>query len=476
MFFRPIVSNGTTPAPAGDKLNAMTYLTRRMLTRAAALSTAAAVAFATVATGTAAPGSTLGPDDIPGLSWPPPAGAPSPDTDPFYQPPETLPARPGELIRAQDAPQLLDLAGDGGPGSAERILYTSTTEDGDRVATSGTVLKASGTWHGKGPAPTLVYTPGTRGSGDLCAPSRSSFQLFGVDTGNGALNVNYEYPFHAAASALGMNVVVVDLIGLGTPGQHTYVNNPEQGQATLDAARAGLSRLGLPADSPVGFFGYSQGGGAAAAAAEMASSYAPELNVKGTFAGAPPADLLEVVDAVDDHAITGVLGYALNGALERHPELAPLKDKYFNDRGKEFLADTRDRCIADSIARWGLTDTRTLTTDGRSFGEIARDDDRLRSVLESYRLGSTYTDVNAPIMIANGRNDDTIPWQQARDTAARYCEAGGTVQFVTDPLPSILPKSAINHAVPMLTTAGPAMTYMVDRFNDRPAPNNCGRF
>nr|WP_227590372.1 lipase family protein [Corynebacterium glyciniphilum] len=463
----------TTAMVGAYKLTDMTYFTRRLLTRATALSTATVITLAAGITGAAAQGS----DSIPGISWPPPAGAPATtDSDPFYLPPDSLPDTPGEVIRTQDAPQLLDLAGTDGPGSAEKILYTSTTEDGDRVAASGVVLKASGTWHGKGPAPTLVYSPGTRGSGDICAPSRSSYQLFGVDTGNGAVNLNYEYPFHAAASALGMNVVVVDLIGLGTPGQHTYVNNPEQGQATLDAARAGLSQLGLPSDSPVGFFGYSQGGGSAASAAEMASSYAPELNVKGTFAGAPPADLLEVVDAVDRHAITGVLGYALNGAMERHPELASLQDEYFNDRGKEFLADTKDRCIGDSVVRWGLTDTRTMTKDGRSFGEIARDDERLRSVLESYKLASAYTDLNAPLMIANGKNDDTIPWGQARETAARYCEAGGTVQFVTDPLPSILPKSAINHAVPMLTNAGPAMSYMVDRFNDRPAPSNCGRF
>ena len=66
--------------------------------------------------------------------------------------------------------------------------------------------------------------------------------------------------------------------------------------------------VGAAADSPIGFDGYSQGGGAAAGAADHAATYAPELNVKGTFAGAPPADLLEVVKAVDNHMIAGVAG------------------------------------------------------------------------------------------------------------------------------------------------------------------------
>ena len=398
------------------------------------------------------------------------------DSDPFYIPPSELPEENGELIRSQDAPQLLNMASDDGPGSAEKILYNTTDENGNNVAASGTVLKPTGEWQGKGPAPTMVFTPGTRGTGDVCAPSRSSYQLFGFDDGNGAVNLNYEYPFHAAASAMGMNVVVVDLIGLGTPGQHSYVNHLEEGTATLDGARAGLDQLGLPGDSPIGFYGYSQGGGASAAAAERAEDYAPELNVKGTFAGAPPADLLEVVDSVDDHAITGVLGFTLNGALERHPELASLQDEYFNDKGKQFMADTKDRCIGDAVGRWGFTDTRTLTKDGRSFGEIAREDERLSDVLDSYKLASKYDKLNAPMLMVNGKNDDTIPWEQARDAASRYCDAGGDVQFTTDPMPEVLPGYVINHAVPMLSNAGTAFNYMVDRFNDKPTPNNCGQF
>ncbi|MGO1948161.1 MAG: lipase family protein [Mycobacteriaceae bacterium] len=427
---------------------------------------------------TDASGSVLsGESVLPGVDVPPFSGESNADgSNPFYVPPETLPENPGEIIRSQDAPQLLNMASDGGPGSAERILYSTTNEHGERVAASGAVLKPTGKWQGKGEAPTMVFTPGTRGAGDICAPSRSSHQLFGFDDGNGAVNLNYEYPFHAIASAMGMNVVVVDLIGLGTPGQHTYVNHLEEGTAALDGARAGLSQLGLPGDSPIGFYGYSQGGGASAAAAEQASTYASELNVKGTFAGAPPSDLLEVVDYVDDHAITGVIGFALNGALARHPELAPLQDEYFNERGKEFLADTKDRCIGDTVGRWAFTDTRTMTKDGRSFGEIAREDERLFEVLESYKLANTHKDLNAPMLMVNGKNDDTIPWEQARDTAARYCEAEGTVQFTTDPMPEVLPGFVINHAVPMLSNAGTAFQYMVDRFNDEPAPSNCGGF
>ena len=143
------------------------------------------------------------------------------------------------------------------------------------------------------------------------------------------------------------------------------------------------------------------------------------------------------------------------------------------------MASTADECIGNSVAHWAFTDTRTLTKDGRSFSELIQADDQLREVLtdSNYKLGSRA--LNAPMLLANGRNDDTIPWSQARDLAAEYCSSGGTVQFDTDETPSILPKSVINHAVPMLTQAGSAFQYLYGRFNDtgdQPAPSNCGQF
>lgn len=448
-----------------------------VLTTALAVATALAV---TVSTATPATAGDAGDATVPGVPPSLTASDPTialPADDPFYTPPDRIPATPGSLIRSQFAPQLLDAFDTGdAPGRADRILYTSTTQDGVKVATSGVVLQPSGKWNGPGPTPTVVFAPGTRGAGDHCAPSRSGALLAGVGTDNGTLNlnINYEYPFHALASALGYRVVVVDLIGLGTPGQHTYVNHTEEGHAVLDGARAGLEFAGAPADSPVAFFGYSQGGGAAAGAAELAASYAPELNVRGTFAGAPPGRLDTVAGAVDGNLIAGVLGYALNGVWARHPELVSLKDEYFNEEGHRYVSSTADECIITSVLNWGLRDSRTLTRDGRSFPEIIRADPRLRDVLSdtNLRLGSRRP--ASPVLVVNGRNDDTIPWSQARDTAADYCSLGATVQFTTEETASVLPRSAINHAVPLLTQAGTAFRYINDRFNNVPAPSNCG--
>lgn len=99
---------------------------------------------------------------------------------------------------------------------------------------------------------------------------------------------------------------MTDYEGLGTPSMHTYVGRVAEGQAVLDTARAAMRLPGSSLDphGPVAFWGYSQGGGATASAAELASSYAPELHIVSTYAGAPPADLKELLPYADGSALS----------------------------------------------------------------------------------------------------------------------------------------------------------------------------
>ncbi|GAA5016565.1 hypothetical protein GCM10023335_42410 [Streptomyces siamensis] len=83
-------------------------------------------------------------------------------------------------------------------------------------------------------------------------------------------------------------MVVTDYVGLGaTDRLHAYVNRLDGGHALLDAVRAtrALPTASITEQSRVGLYGYSQGGGASAAAAGLQPSYAPELTLSGTYAG-----------------------------------------------------------------------------------------------------------------------------------------------------------------------------------------------
>ncbi|MCQ9340955.1 lipase family protein [Corynebacterium phoceense] len=206
-------------------------------------------------------------------------------------------------------------------------------------------------------------------------------------------------------------------------------------------------------------------------AAEFAEAYGPDLNVRGTYAGAPPADLERVMHAVNGSAIAHVLGYAINGFAERDPQFRDAILANFNDRGKAFLRDAATSCIGESVATWGFTRTQTLTAHGESLEELSIKEPIIGETLRRQKLGQHTP--NAPIYIANSPTDDLIPYGQARALAGAYCQAGATVNFVAEPGTALAPGAALGHAVPLMASVPKGLVYLFDLFTNKPAPNNC---
>src|SRR5690606_20939429 len=124
------------------------------------------------------------------------------------------------------------------------------------------------------------------------------------------------------------------------------------------------------ASDPIGFHGYSQGGGAAASAAELASTYAPELTVKGRYAGAPPADLSKVIDHIDGTSIAAGIGYAVNGMYDRYPEVRSILNKNLSAHGKHVLKTISTQCLENSVMSFGLMHTSSWTKSGEPLSRI----------------------------------------------------------------------------------------------------------
>lgn len=199
----------------------------------------------------------------------------------FYHPPADLPATNGTLIRTEPLPLGLSIPGLDGrpmPGTATRLMYRSTDSNGRAVGVTGAYIEPSAAWRGTGPRPLVAVASGTMGQGDQCAPS---FALQHPLTLTGdTLSVGYEALAIYRLLATGAAVVVTDYVGLGaTDRLHTYVNRLDEGRALLDAARAARTVPGASVTdrSRVGLYGYSQGGGASAAAAELQPTYAPDV-------------------------------------------------------------------------------------------------------------------------------------------------------------------------------------------------------
>lgn len=177
---------------------------------------------------------------------------------PFYEPPSPLPAGdPGDVIRHEPTSFYLDpLKLTKANAEAHRIMYRSIDTHGDPMAVTGTVLTSRYPWIGAGPRPVIGFAAGTQGLGDECAPSKRM-----------AAGLEYEGVFLEGLLQRGYAIAITDYQGLGTPGNHTYVNRATEAHAVLDAVRAAqrLPDAGLPDAGPVLTAGYSQGGQASAA-------------------------------------------------------------------------------------------------------------------------------------------------------------------------------------------------------------------
>ena len=393
----------------------------------------------------------------------------------FYTPPDPLPpGAPGDVIRSEPSRLVLEPSGQLGAimATGTRIMYRSIDARGNPMAVTGTYFEPYNDWPGEGPRPLIVYGPGTQGQGDQCAPSRQFNQ--GIHWSPWLdIAFNYEELFVATMVARGFAIVMTDYQGLGTPGLHTYVNRVAEGDAMIDAGRAAmrLPETSLDPHGPLAFWGYSQGGGAAAAAAELAPSYAPELHVVGTYAGAPPADLKELFPYADGSALVGVVGYALNSMITTYPEFEQVIRDKLTPRGEDLLYKVQDQCIAETITKFMFRHLQPYFN--QDIFQLV-DEEPFSSLFDMQRIGRLKP--NSPVLINSNRFDPLVPWTAANQLGRDWCALGADVEFRTNEEPPFLNKLVVNHALPMLVDGESAMQWIADRFNGVPTAPNCGTY
>ncbi|WP_235828061.1 lipase family protein [Actinomadura rubteroloni] len=376
-----------------------------------------------------------------------PADVTPPAQDAFYTPPSPLPqGKPGDVIRSRQSQYPTF-----GDAKAWQVLYRSESATGEPIAVSGTVVVPTKAWTGGGKRPLVTWGVGTRGLGDACAPSYTL-----------ATGLDYEALFVADALSRGWAVAITDMQGLGTPGQHTYEVGQSQGRAVLNIARAAerLDETGLGADAPVGIMGYSQGGTSAGWAAQLAGTYAPDLQVKGTAAGGVPADLLAVAKSLDQGPFAALMYMAAVGYDAAYPELN--LQKYLNDAGKKLLADTKDLCLVSVDVLPALFNTAfKKISDFTTTNPLDQPDWQAR--LKENRLGGTAP--SAPVFQAQAVFDEIIPFQQADTLHKEWCAKGANVTWKT--------YLFAEHALGMVQSEPDSMAFLADRFAGKPAQGNC---
>ena len=335
------------------------------------------------------------------------------------------------------------------------VRYETTTEDGSRAPVTATLYD---TPDAKG---LVAFAPGTRGLGDHCAPSNSPAILRTAH--QKSVNIDYERGIVRKLVDAGYRVIVTDYVGLGTPGTHTYLNRVDQGHAVIDAARYAAHD-----GEKIAFWGYSQGGGASAAAAELVADYAPELNVVAAFVGAPPADPLAVLEQATSKQISAVAGFAAVSFASTYPDFREALYAELNEEGVDTLETLSNACMAEAprVAPKPFTE---YTKSGESLAELAQANATLRARLDQNKLGRVPTSM--PTLVLTNPADDLVPSQQVTQLARDYCSVGAPVEYRAVAMQGVRPEAPFAnvdgsaHTLPLYLESSNAITWLNERFD-----------
>jgi pimeloyl-ACP methyl ester carboxylesterase len=341
--------------------------------------------------------------------------------------------RPGTVLDSErlDAPGIY--------GTVWRVRYRSTSVAGRPVEVTAIVARPSGAAP-EGGHPVLAWAHGTSGVADECAPSAA-----GAD-GVVGLQVMLDAGFVVAAT---------DYEGLGTPGVHPYLVSTSEGRSVLDAARA--ARQVADASEVVLALGVSQGGHAVLAASEIAGEWAPELDLAGTVAVAPAADLGIIVPATfRPSPLFGFAALVAAGWADAYEELS--EDDVLGPSGLELAEAARQgSCISEVFDAAGRADEEGLVA-------VAPQDlpDWSRRIEEN----TIHPDrVSGPVLLVQGTADVVVPRQLTDQLASSFCAAGVEVRYST--------YEGADHGSAVIAAFADIRQWGEDRLAGRPADTTC---
>lgn len=356
------------------------------------------------------------------------------ETEDFYMPPAPMPPGPaGTLLRTADAPAL---AASMGAGSATKVLYSSVGIDESVIAVSGVVAVPAGNPPQDG-WPVVAWAHGTTGVADACAPSRDE-TLFGYSG------------YLAEMLSRGYAVVATDYEGLGTPGDHPYINKVSEARGVIDSVRAahqleaGTAALLSPEWVVIG---HSQGGQAALATAELDPSYGdPALPLKGV-AGLAPASMLPMLPAaLVGSGFEGYLAFAAAGIVASTPGIT-MAD-LFGPAGLE-------RATALETGCWNeVMEAFSTLPAAEFFHRTPAGHAAVETYLAANEPGTM--PMGVPTLLLQGSDDTTIPAVATEMLRGRLCGAGESVDHRE--------YAGVDHGGILWASGADLSTWIADRF------------
>jgi hypothetical protein len=378
-----------------------------------------------------------------------PPQVPLPSVDPFYVYDGPLDGHPpGTVLDTRTMPygfhQLTT------PITSTQVLYRTTDQFDRPTTTVATILRPLV----PGPPKVISYHMAYDALGSECDPSYTL-------TGNGAYSQagTFEQGVITGYLASGFTVVVPDYEG---PDLEWTIGR-QSAYAALDGVRAAESVLGLPSSTPVGLAGYSGGSVPTQWGAEVAPTYAPELNVVGAAAGGLPVNLAHNLPYVSGSTNWAGVIPALIVSYQRTYDLDT--STFLSEHGQQIVDTVSSQCINAFASRYpGLTDGEMVRAPYTSLLDVP-------SVVESINdniMGTAGTP-RVPMLLAvgdvDGTGDSVMVTADVEGLAHQYCERGVPVTYAQ--------YDRMSHSEAFLPFQAQTAQFFADRFAGAAPTSNC---
>ena len=349
----------------------------------------------------------------------------------------------GMLISAEPVTQT--------PGGMQawRVAYWTADGNGRARRATGMVVAPREAIPAR-PRNVLAWTHGTWGVASRCAPSLSA-NFWNVTPALDAVRNGYV-------------VVAPDYPGLGSDGVHPFLVGVDTGRSVLDAVRAARHIPGAVSGSRFAVWGESQGGHAALWTGQVAGRYAPDLQLVGVAAAAPPTDLVQNLRLSSNKNVrtffTAYIGYTWNQHYG-----APLTT----------FGGPQTRGILTRLAQNNCIELHAKPKLGTILGVLT-----LQSRTKNLDLGRVQPwarlaqrnspstrGFDLPLLIAQNPKDDLVAPSVTLAHARALCRSGNRLRYVTI--------NGQGHATSARDSAADTLRWIADRFENRAAPSDCRR-
>jgi pimeloyl-ACP methyl ester carboxylesterase len=333
--------------------------------------------------------------------------------------------------------------------SAYKLTYSTSGLGGIAATSTGLVLLPPGKAP-RGGWPVLSWAHGTQGIADECAPSNS-----------GPYNKDRETEYLDHWLGEGYALVASDYAGLGTPGDHAYLDGESVAHNVVDMVTAShhFGETILPTDKSLSStwvsLGHSQGAGAAIYTARYASEFGGAgLDYRGAVGTGTPAYVEENIKLLGpdtftepgDGHVTAYVTYLLDGLLQAAPEM----ESTLSEEGKAHLQEGRTECLAQLAT----------TLEGVAMADYFRAPlssvPGLLDTIDNY-LGMPTGGFDKPFLLAHGTADIDVPFETTARYAAELKAAGEPITFVTYP--------GLNHSQTVLASLPDTTPFIASLFS-----------